>query len=49
MEWFIGVLAIGVVALGAVYDRRRQRERSRVSRPDIERWEDEGGAVPSGS
>ncbi len=38
MGWFIGVLAVGVVALGAGYDRKRQRERSRVSRPEISRW-----------
>jgi hypothetical protein len=46
MGWFIGVLAVGVVALGAGYDRRRQRERARVARPEINRWEEEGGAVP---
>ena len=46
MGWFIGVLAVGVVALGAGYDRKRQRERFRVSRPEINRWEEEGGAVP---
>jgi hypothetical protein len=45
MGWFIGFLAVGAVALGAGYDRRRQRERSRVARPDIERWEEEGGAL----
>jgi hypothetical protein len=47
MGWFIGVLAVGVVALGAGYDRKRQRERSRVPRPEINRWEEEGGAVPT--
>jgi len=48
MGWFIGVLAVGVVALGAGYDRKRQRERfSRVSRPEINRWEEEGGSVPT--
>jgi hypothetical protein len=47
MGWFIGVLAVGIVALGAGYDRKRQRERAgRVSRPEISRWEEEGGAVP---
>jgi hypothetical protein len=45
MGWFIGVLAVGVVALGAGYDRRRRRERSRLARPEINRWEGEGGAV----
>ncbi len=49
MGWFIGVLAVGVVALGAGYDRRRQRERSRLARPEINRWEEEGGAVETGS
>ena len=47
MGWFIGVLAVGVVALGAGYDRKRQRERLRVARPEINRWEEEGGAVPT--
>jgi hypothetical protein len=47
MGWIIGVLAVGVVALGAGYDRKRQRERSRLSRPEINRWEEEGGAVPT--
>ncbi len=47
MGWFISFLAIGVVALGAGQDRRRQRNRSRVARPEIARWEEEGGAVPS--
>ena len=48
MGWFISFLAIGAVALGVGYDRRRQRERSRVARPEIHRWEEEGGAVPAG-
>jgi hypothetical protein len=47
MGWFIGFLAIGLVALGAGYDRRRQRELSRLTRPEINRWEEEGGAVPA--
>ena len=46
MGWFISFLAIGVVALGAGFDRRRQRERARVARAEIHRWEEEGGAVP---
>ena len=46
MGWFISFLAIGVVALGAGHDRRRRRERSRLARPEIARWEEEGGAVP---
>ena len=44
MGWFIGLLAIGVIALGAEYDRRRQRRFLRVSRAEIERWEEEGGS-----
>jgi hypothetical protein len=47
MGWFIGFLAIGLVALGAGYDRRRQRELLRLTRPEINRWEEEGGAVPT--
>jgi hypothetical protein len=49
MGWFIGALAVGVVALGAGYDRKRQGQRSRVARPEINRWEEEGGAVPTES
>jgi hypothetical protein len=49
MGWFIGVLAVSVVALGAGYDLKRQRERLRVSRPEISRWEEDGGAVPPDS
>jgi hypothetical protein len=47
MGWFISVLAIGIVAMGARYDwrRRRQREGVRVARPEISRWEEEGGSV----
>jgi hypothetical protein len=47
MGWFIGVLAVGVVALGAGYDRKRQRQRTRLSRPEINRWEEDGGAIPT--
>jgi hypothetical protein len=47
MGWIISFLAIGLVALGAGFDRRRQRERARVARPEIHRWEEEGGAVPA--
>jgi hypothetical protein len=46
MSWVISFLAIGVVALGTSLDRRRQRERARLPRPEIDRWEEEGGAVP---
>jgi hypothetical protein len=47
MGWFIGFLAIGVVALGAGYDQRRQRERLRLARREVHRWEEEGGALPA--
>jgi hypothetical protein len=47
MGWFISFLAIGVVALGAGFDRRRQRELARVARPDLNRWEEEGGTAGS--
>ncbi len=45
-----GVLAIAAVALaaicaGAAFDRRRRREGGRLTRPEINRWEDEGGAL----
>jgi hypothetical protein len=49
MGWLISFLAIGVLALGAEFDRRRQRKRSRVARREIHRWEEEGGAVPGQS
>ena len=45
MGWFISFLAIGVVALGARIDRRRKSEQIRVARPEINRWEEEGGAT----
>jgi hypothetical protein len=46
MNWAIGLLSIGAVILGTTLDRRRQRERQRLPRQDLHRWEDEGGAVP---
>lgn len=45
MRWIIGVLAIGAIAMGAGLDRRRQQARSSLSRPEINRWEEEGGPV----
>jgi hypothetical protein len=48
MNWAIGLLSIGAVVLGTQLDRRRQRERQRLPRPEIHRWEEEGGAVPVG-
>jgi hypothetical protein len=47
MHWAIGFLSIGAVILGSRLDRRRQRERERLPRQDIYRWEEEGGAVPA--
>jgi hypothetical protein len=47
-----GVLAIAglvVVAAGAAFDRRRRREKGRLARPEINRWEEEGGAIPTES
>jgi hypothetical protein len=46
MNWTIGLLSIGAVVLGTQLDRRRQRERERLPRAEIHRWEEEGGAVP---
>jgi hypothetical protein len=46
MKALIGLLMVGAVALGISLDRRKRGERGRVSRPDINRWEEEGGAVP---
>jgi hypothetical protein len=46
MNWTIGLLSIGAVFLGTALDRRRQRERERLPRRDLHRWEEEGGAVP---
>jgi hypothetical protein len=46
MRWAIGLLSVGAVILGTTLDRRRQRERQRLPRPDLHRWEEEGGAVP---
>jgi len=44
----VGMLAVAVIAAGAAFDRRlRGRARSaRLARPEINRWEDEGGAIP---
>ena len=46
MNWAIGLLSIGAVVAGTQLDRRRQRERQRLPRTEIHRWEEEGGAVP---
>jgi hypothetical protein len=47
MNWTIGLLSIGAVVLGTQLDRRRQRERQRLPRAEIHRWEEDGGAVPA--
>ncbi|MEP7246701.1 MAG: hypothetical protein ABI885_23905 [Gammaproteobacteria bacterium] len=49
MNWAIGLLSIGAVALGRSLDQRRLRERQRLPRREIHRWEEEGGAVPAGT
>jgi len=50
MGWRIGAAALGVLALGLAaiaLDQRRRRRSTRLPRPDINRWEEEGGA-PAG-
>ena len=46
MNWAIGLMSIGDVILGTTLDRRRRRERQRLPRQELHRWEEEGGAVP---
>lgn len=46
MNILIGILALGAVAAGHALDKNRHQIRRRVPRPEINRWEDEGGAVP---
>ena len=46
MSRLVGLLAIAVVSAGIAFDRRRRHERARLTRPEINRWEDEGGAIP---
>ena len=46
MNMLIGILALGAVAAGHALDKNRHQMRRRVPRPEINRWEDEGGAVP---
>ena len=45
----LGLLAVAMICAGATFDGRRRRERSRLSRPEIQRWEDEGGAIAAES
>jgi hypothetical protein len=50
MGWRIGAAALGVLALGLAaiaLDQRRRRRPTRLPRPDINRWEEEGGAPAS--
>jgi hypothetical protein len=42
----VSLLAVAVISAGVALDRRRRRQRIRLARPEINRWEDEGGAVP---
>jgi hypothetical protein len=42
----VSLLAIALICAGAAFDRQRRRERVRLARPEINRWEDEGGAIP---
>jgi len=46
MNLLVGLLVIGAIAAGVGHDRRRRYERQRLTRPEVNRWEDEGGAVP---
>ena len=51
MGWRIGAAALGVLALGlaAIALDRRRRRATRLPRPDIDRWEEEGGAPAAAS
>lgn len=52
MSRLVGLLAIAVVIAGVRLDRRRRHELGSLTRPEINRWEDEGGAIapePEGS
>jgi len=42
-----GLLVIGALVAGISLDRRRRRERRRLPRAEIQRWEEEGGAIPT--
>lgn len=51
MNWTVGLLSIAARVLGVRLDRRRVRERGRLPRADLRRWEEnrwdaKGGAVP---
>ncbi len=45
MSRLVGLLAIAVIAAGITFDRRRRHELGSLTRPEINRWEDEGGAL----
>ena len=45
MSRLVGLLAIAVIAAGITFDRRRRHELRSLTRPAINRWEDEGGAI----
>jgi hypothetical protein len=46
MNLLIGILALGAVAAGHALDKNRHQMRRGRPRPEINRWEEEGGAVP---
>jgi hypothetical protein len=41
----IATIAVAAISAGTAFDRRRRREKARLARPEIERWEEEGGAL----
>lgn len=49
MGWRVPLAALCMLALGVAtllaLEQRRPRQRSRVPRPEIDRWEDDGGAI----
>ena len=45
MSRLVGLLATALIAAGITFDRRRRHERASLTRPEINRWEDEGGAT----
>jgi hypothetical protein len=47
MKWIVGLLAVAVASTAAAFARRGRQEHLRVARATLNRWEDEGGAVPA--